>query len=100
MLLFAFFTSMSFLRLTLYPKVAINVISDFSQTSYLGTIPIAFDTIIVGIVIFYERHQAAIWSAFSMFWVSVFLTTGVVFGSVFVMHHYQGEHELGDVTGV
>jgi tellurite resistance protein TehA-like permease len=100
MLLFVFFTSMSFLRLTLYPKVAINVISDFSQTSYLGTIPIAFDTIIVGIIIFYEHQQAAIWSAFGMFWVSVFLTMGVVFGSVYAMHHHQGEHELGDVTGV
>ena len=100
MLLFVFFTSMSFLRLTLYPKVAINLISDFSQTSYLGAIPIAFDTIIVGIVIFYGHRQAAIWSAFSLFWVSTFLTTGVVFGSVFVMHHHQGEHELGDITGV
>jgi|ERR1700728_3304340 tellurite resistance protein TehA-like permease len=100
MLLFLFFTFMSFLRLTLYPKVAINLISDFLQTSYLGAIPIAFDTIIVGIVIFYGHHQAAAWSAFSLFWVSTFLTTGVVFGSIFVMHHHQGEHELGDVTGV
>lgn len=100
MLLFVFFTSMSLLRLILYPKVAINVISDFSQTSFLGTIPIAFDTIIVGIVIFYDNHPAAVWSAFGLYWACVILTTCVVCGSVFVMYHHQGGIELADVTGV
>jgi len=100
MILFVFFTFMSLLRLALYPKVAINIINDFTQTSFMGAIPVAFDTIVVGIVIFYEHHHVAIWSAFGLYWAAVLMTLCVVFGSVFAMYHHQGEHELGDVTGV
>ncbi len=91
---------MSLLRLIWYPKVAIHVLADFSQTSFLGTIPIAFDTIIVGIQIFYYHHPAAIWSAFGLYWASVFLTMCVVCGSVFAVYHHQEDIELTDVTGV
>jgi tellurite resistance protein TehA-like permease len=98
--LFVFFTAMSLLRLILYPKVAINIIHDFTQTSFLGAIPIALDTIILGIAIFYSQHSAAVWTALGFFWASVFLTLVGVFGSVFVVYSRQGEVELSDVTGV
>jgi tellurite resistance protein TehA-like permease len=91
---------MSLLRLFLYPKVAINIMHDFTQTSFLGTIPVALDTIIVGIIIFYGRHSAAVWTAVGFYWVSVFLTLVVVFGSVFVVCSRQGEVQLSNVTGV
>lgn len=100
MLLFLFFAFLSVLRLLLYPKIAINVLADFSQTSFLGAIPIGFDTIIAGITIFYKDDPAAVWAAFGLYWASVALTVAVVFGSVFVTYHHQGEHELKDVTGV
>jgi hypothetical protein len=91
---------MSLLRLFLYPKVATNVMHDFTQTSFLGAIPVALDTIIVGIIIFYSRHSAAVWTAFSFYWVSVFLALVVGFGSVFVVYSRQGEVQLSSVTGV
>jgi tellurite resistance protein TehA-like permease len=91
---------MSLLRLFLYPKVAINVMHDFTQTSFLGAIPVALDTIIVGIIIFYSRHSAAVWTAFGFYWVSVFLALFVAFGSVFVVYSRQGEVQLSSVTGV
>jgi len=91
---------MSLLRLFLYPKVALNVMRDFTQTSFLGAIPVALDTIIIGIMAFYGAHPAAVWTALGFYWVSVFLTLVVVFGSVFVVYSRQGEVELSNVTGV
>ena len=99
-MLFAFFTAMSLLRLFLYPKVAINVMYDFTQTSFLGAIPVALDTIIVGIVIFHSYYIAAVWTALGFYWVSVFLTLAVAFGSVFGVYSGQGEVQLSNVTGV
>ena len=99
MLLFVFFTIMSLLRLFKYPKVAYIVFADFTQTSYLGAIPVAFDTIIVGIIIFYSHHETAVWAAFGLFWVAILLTSIVVFSSVFVVYHHQKDVELSDVTG-
>lgn len=100
MLLFVFFTIMSLLRLFKYPKVANTVFADFTQTSYLGAIPVAFDTIIVGIIIFYSHHENAVWAAFGLFWVAILLTSIVVFSSVFVVYHHQKDVKLSDVTGV
>lgn len=100
MLLFVFFSIMASLRLILYPKVAVGIFSDFSQTSFFGAVPIALDTIIVGITLFYGSHPSAVWAAFGLYWANVFLTAAVVFGGVFAMYHHQGEHELKDVTGV
>ena len=91
---------MSLLRLFLYPRVAINVMRDFTQTSFLGAIPVTLDTVISGIIIFYGDRSAAVWTALGFYWASVFLTLVVVFGSVFVMHSRQGEVELSHVTGV
>jgi len=91
---------MSLLRLFLYPKVAVNVMHDFTQTSFLGAIPVALDTIIVGILIFYSRHSAAVWTAFGFYWVSVFMALVVIFGGVFVVYGRQGEVQLSNVTGV
>jgi tellurite resistance protein TehA-like permease len=98
--LFAFFTVMSLLRLYIYPKVAVNIVHDFTQTSFLGAIPVALDTIITGIVIFYGHHSAAVWTALGFYWVSVFLSLVVVFGSVFVVYSRQSEVQLSNVTGV
>jgi tellurite resistance protein TehA-like permease len=97
--LFAFFTVMSLLRAFLYPKVAVNIMHDFTQTSFLGAIPVTLDTIIIGIVIFYSHHSAAVWTALGFYWVSVSLTLVVVFGSVFVVYSRQGEVQLSNVTG-
>jgi len=91
---------MSLLRLFLYPKVAINIMDDFTQTSFLGAIPVALDTIIAGIIVFYSRHSAAVWTALGFYWVSVFLALVVIFGGVFVVYSRQGEVQLSKVTGV
>ena len=90
---------MSLLRLFIYPNVANTVFADFTQTSYLGAIPVAFDTIIVGIVIFYSHHENAVWAAFGLFWVAILLTSIVVFSSVFAVYHNQEDVKLSDVTG-
>ncbi|KAK5344755.1 Plasma membrane sulfite pump involved in sulfite metabolism, partial [Exophiala xenobiotica] len=57
--IFAFFMTLGILRVIIYPRVARTVVDDFSQTSYLGAVAVAFETIILGIVSFYSGHHAA-----------------------------------------
>lgn len=98
--LFAFFTAMALARLILHPKVALSVLSDVNQTSYLGAIPISIDTLGVGIVLYYHEHSSGIYVAEVFYWISVTVTTLVGCGGVFAIYNRQGHHQLSEVTGV
>lgn len=82
-----------------YPKVAAAILDSFQSTSYLGAVPIAWETIGTGLVIFYSSHDPAVWVAQVFFWIAVVMTVLVTCGGVFVMYHRQGQTSLQDVTG-
>ncbi|KAK5188675.1 hypothetical protein LTR92_011313 [Exophiala xenobiotica] len=84
--IFAFFMTLGILRVIIYPRVARTVVDDFSQTSYLGAVAVAFETIILGIVSFYSGHHAAMYVAEVMYWVAAALSLFVACGGVFFMY--------------
>ena len=51
MVLFLFFSTMSVVRLIMFPKLSKVFYKDFIQTSYLGAIPITLDTIAIGQIV-------------------------------------------------
>ncbi|TKA75881.1 hypothetical protein B0A55_04846, partial [Friedmanniomyces simplex] len=97
--MFVFFMLLGLLRAFMYPHVAKNVLDDFSQTSYLGAIAVAFETIILGIVSFYSHHQSAMYIAEAMYWIASAMSLFVAFGGVFFMYQRQKQHSFQDVNG-
>jgi len=75
-------------------------LEDFSQSNYLGAIPMGFDTIIVGLILIYHHKESAVWVAYVFFWISTAMTLGVSLGAVFVMFTKQDPHKLETITGV
>lgn len=88
------------MRAMLYPRVSKTVFDDFSQTSYLGAIAVAFETIVLGLLTFYSHHPAAYYAVEAMFWIAVVMSALVAFGGIFLMYSHQQRHSLSDVTGV
>lgn len=97
--IFTFFMALGILRVFLYPHVAKNVLADFSQTSYLGAIVVAFETIILGIVSFYSHHQSAMYVAEVMFWIAAIMSGFVALGGLFIMYERQPQHSFNDLNG-
>lgn len=84
----------------MFPKIVLALLDDIQQTSYLGAVPIAWETIGTGIVIFYApTHEAALYAAQVFFWSSVAVTLLVTCGGIYAIYHRQGEHTLDEVTG-
>lgn len=77
-----------------------STLQDFSQSNFLGAIPMGFDTIIVGILSYYDYRPSAVWVAYVFFWISTAMTLAVSLGAVFVMFAKQSNHKLENVTGV
>lgn len=75
-------------------------LEDFSQSNFLGAIPMGFDTIIVGLISYYNYRPEAVWVAYVFFWISTAMTMCVSLGAVFVMFTHQDNHKLEAVTGV
>lgn len=99
-MLFIFFSGMMIIRGILFPKLALQTFRDFAQTSYVGAVPITLDTIVVGILIFYNTHQAALWIAYALWWVAVAMSICVACAIVFVSYMWQAPIKLQAVTGV
>ncbi|KAJ9493363.1 Plasma membrane sulfite pump involved in sulfite metabolism [Exophiala xenobiotica] len=97
--IFAFFMTLGLLRVMMYPQVAKGVVDDSSQTSYLGAVAVAFETIILGIVSFYSHHQAAMYVAEVMYWIAAAMSLFVAFGGVFFMYRRQQQHSFSDING-
>ncbi|KAK5220340.1 Plasma membrane sulfite pump involved in sulfite metabolism [Exophiala xenobiotica] len=91
--------TLGLLRVMMYPQVAKGVVDDFSQTSYLGAVAVAFETIILGIVSFYSHHQAAMYVAEVMYWIAAAMSLFVAFGGVFFMYRRQQQHSFSDING-
>ena len=98
--LFLLFSLIGVLRCVWYPKLSKKTLQDFYQSSYLGAIPIALDTITVGITIYYHDREAAVWAALGLFWVAVamcLIVGGIV---VFITTAYSEPPDMKTVNGV
>lgn len=85
----------------MYPTIAKNIIDDFTQTSYLGAIVVAFETIILGIISFYSyRQSGGVYAAEVLFWIASAGSSFVAFGGIWFMYSRQKRHSMDDVTGV
>lgn len=100
MLLFLFFSMMITIRAIRYPRLAAQTFRDFGQTSYVGAVPITIDTILVGILIFYNQHPSAVWAAYGLWWVAVVSSVFVGCAVVFVTYAYREPLKLEAVNGV
>ncbi|KAK5065343.1 hypothetical protein LTR84_001181 [Exophiala bonariae] len=98
--LFAFFMALGILRVFMFPAIAKNIIDDFSQTSYLGAIVVAWETIVLGVAQFYSSRTAGIYAAEAMFWIAVVGSSFVAFGGIYFMYTRQKAHSLEQVNGV
>jgi tellurite resistance protein TehA-like permease len=98
--LFAFFMTLGILRAIVFPAISKNVIEDFSQTSYLGAIVVAWETIVLGVVQFYSGHSSGVYAAEAMFWIAVVGSAFVAFGGIYFMYSRQKAHSLDQVNGV
>ena len=98
--IFLFFIALSVTRMIMYPRLTKRLYLDFAQTSFLGAIPITINGILVGIHLFYSDCPAAIWAAWSLWWIAVALSacTGIIV--VLIVCAYQAPKELEAITGV
>jgi tellurite resistance protein TehA-like permease len=99
-ILFSVFTSWFITRFVWYPSLFRSTLEDFTQSNFLGAIPMGFDTIIIGLITFYHNNHTAVWVAYAFFWVSVAMTVAVSMGAVFIMFVKQPQHKLEEITGV
>lgn len=99
-ILFVFFTALGVLRCIWYPKLTRKILQDFYQSSYLGAIPVSIDTIAVGITIYYNDRDVAIWVALGLFWLAVAMCLVVGGVVVFITSAYSEPPEMKTVTGV
>ncbi|EON67093.1 hypothetical protein W97_06346 [Coniosporium apollinis CBS 100218] len=99
-LLFCFFTVMLAVRYITHPTLINKNITEFPSSSYFGAIPIALDTIIIGIVSYYNYRPSAMWVAFGLWWVALALTLLVSIGLLIVQVSGQPQHSITDVAGL
>ena len=83
----------------MFPKVAAAMLNDLQQTCYLGTVPIAWETVGTGLVVFYSDNEPAMFVAEVFFWIAVAMTVLVTCGGVYALYRRQGQHNLDEVTG-
>ncbi|KAI9824898.1 MAG: hypothetical protein M1832_001503 [Thelocarpon impressellum] len=98
--LFSLFSAFLVTRFVWFPVLLLNTLDDFSQSNFLGAIPVGFHTIVVGLVAFYGQREAAVRVAYALYWVSVAMTLAVSLGSVSITFTKQRPHHLESVTGV
>lgn len=60
----------------------------------------ALNTIIVGLVSYYNYRDSAVWAAFVLYWISIVLTLAVGFGLLIIQMTKQEEHSISDVAGL
>ncbi|KAF2101568.1 hypothetical protein NA57DRAFT_73007 [Rhizodiscina lignyota] len=98
--LFGIFTVVLVARYMSYPKLMYKSISEFPTCSFLGAIPIAFDTIVEGVISYYGKHDSGKWAAFALFWVAVAMTITVSFGLLLYQMISSRRRRIEDVAGL
>lgn len=73
---------------------------EFPTSSFLGAIPISFNTIIQGIISYYDYRTSARWATFALYWVALVMSLVISFGLVIYQMSYAKPQKLSDVAGV
>ena len=87
-------------RYTRHPALFKKNVLEFPTSSFLGSIPISLNTIIQGIISYYDYRTSARWAVFALYWVSLVLCLMVSVGLVIVQMSRAAPQELTDVAGV
>lgn len=98
--LFCLFLGMITTRYVWYPQLFKKDILGFPNSSYFGAIPISLDTIVVGIISYYNYQSSARWTAFAFYWIAVVLSLATSFALLIVQMIAHEEHDLSDVAGL
>lgn len=94
------FTVFTILRYSWYPVLLKATFEDFSQSNYLGAISIGFNSLVMGIITYYDYRESAMWVAYAMWWFAVALTLAISLGAIFVMFAKQEKHDLEKINAV
>ncbi|THX89283.1 hypothetical protein D6D05_01378 [Aureobasidium pullulans] len=98
--LFGFFTGMLAWRYITHPVLFKKNMTEFPLSSFLGAIPISFNTIIQGIISYYDYRTSARWAVFALYWIALVMSLGVSFGLVIYQMSKAKPQKLSDVAGI
>lgn len=98
--LFALFTALLLIRYIWRPVLFKKNVLEFPQSSYLGAIPISLNTIIIGIVSYYDYRSSARYAAFVVWCIALVLTMFVSLALLTVQSMRIPEQSISDVAGI
>lgn len=98
--LFGMFLSFLLIRYIGHPELFKKNVLEFPNSSYLGAIAISFNTIIQGLISYYDYRSSAAWVCFALWWIALVLSLLVSIGVVLVQMTKAKEQGLADVAGV
>lgn len=97
------FVTFAFTIITRYmrhPALLKKNLLEFPNSSYMGAIPISINSIMIGIVSYYDYRASGVWAAFVVWWIGLFFGLCVTIGVVIIQMIRAAEQELSDVAGV
>jgi tellurite resistance protein TehA-like permease len=100
MVLFGFFSAMLAIRYIGHQILLKKNVTEFPASSFLGAIPISFNTIIQGIISYYDYRTSARWAVFALYWVALVMALMVSVGLVIVQMSHAKPQQLSDVAGI
>ncbi|KAG9556255.1 hypothetical protein KCU71_g11670, partial [Aureobasidium melanogenum] len=98
--LFGFFTGMLIWRYISHPVLLKKNMKEFPTSSFLGAIPISFNTIIQGIISYYDYRTSARWATFVLYWIALVMSMMISFGLVIYQTSHVKPQKLSDVAGI
>jgi tellurite resistance protein TehA-like permease len=87
-------------RYITHPVLFKKNMTEFPASSFLGAIPISFNTIIQGIISYYDYYTSARWAVFALYWVALVMALFVSFGLVIYQMSHAKPQKLSDVAGI
>lgn len=100
MILFGIFTAFLITRYIRQPQLFKKNLLEFPASSYFGAIAISWNTILQGIVSYYDYRSSAVWAVFGLYWVALAGSLLVTVGIILVQMIRANKQELDDVAGV
>jgi len=96
------FVMLLLLRWMIWPWTLRKNLLEFPGNSFLGALPISINTIIIGIIGFYDYRTSARWAAFVVWWVNLVLTlfVSVVVFCLDTTHIAPSSVTLDKIAGV
>ena len=98
--LFAVFLAFLLIRYTLHPELFKKNLLEFPNSSFLGAIAIAWNTITQGAVSYYDYRASGAWAVFAMYWIGLVASVLVSIGVVVIQMTRAEKQELSNIAGV